>query len=284
MQNTGRTAARQKTTKTRSCSTAPVPGAPAAVGPLDARRGARRPALPDPDRHHDHHGQAAGGRGEEERPVADAEPERLPGHHRADDDAEVHRRPRHAEPLLPPLLRQQVGDHRVARRLEERPAERALQGDERGHLPELGDEGEAHEPDDADEHGDHDDHAPPEPVRELPAPELHRHHGQRHQAEDHADHRHRRAQVLAQVDGLEREGQGGGADVDEDAERQHPELAGEVEVASQAGEHGPMLSERCDGRAYARRNHRNRRRRTVPAPARSGSRTCATLLGKTCAV
>jgi hypothetical protein len=49
---------------------------------------------------------------------------------------------------------------------------------------------------------DHDDHAPPELVGELPAPELHRHHSQRHQAEDHADHRHRRAQVLAQVDRL----------------------------------------------------------------------------------
>jgi hypothetical protein len=119
-----------------------------------------------------------------------------------------------------------VGDHRVARRLEQRPPEGALDRNQQGDLPDGLHEGEADEPHDAHGQGEDEHLAAADTVGQTAAPELHRHHHERDQTEHHADHRHGRADVLVQIDTLEREGEGGGADVDEDAQREHPELAG----------------------------------------------------------
>ena len=117
-----------------------------------------------------------------------------------------------------------------------------------GHLPDLGDEGEAGEPHHAHAHREHDHPAAPEAVGELPAPELHGHDGDRHEPEDHADHRHGHAQLAVQVDALEGEGQRGRGDVDEDAHGQHPELGGEgaeLRQLSEADDTPPCYRTRC---------------------------------------
>ena len=121
----------------------------------------------------------------------------------------------------------------------------------------------------------------PSSVGELPAPELHGHHRERDEAEDDADHGHRRAQVLAQVDGLERERERRRPHVDEDAGGEHPELAREGEQVAQvrfeAGEHA----------SHAIRAHtpvalgvEKRSRTRLPKPTRQALSTLANLQGR----
>ena len=182
-----------------------------------------RPCLLHPDQYQREKGCAAGRRAEED--VAEAYPEAQgkAADGRSEDDTDVHGRADEAVGSGTLLLREHVGDHRVTRGQEERPAQGALQYDEHADLPGSVCERESHEPDDpADGRGDHGD-SPSHAVRDGAAHDLERRGEQTEQAEQDADREPGGVQMGAQVDAFQRESQARSGTVDEGPDEQDPD-------------------------------------------------------------
>ena len=97
--------------------------------------GASRPRLTDPDDRGDGEQRGSRRRRQEELAERRAGGDRDRRRGRPEHDADVHRDARDAEGLGPALLVDEVGDHGVARRLEQRPADGRLDGDQHRDLP-----------------------------------------------------------------------------------------------------------------------------------------------------
>ncbi len=185
--------------------------------------------------HEDQIGEAAGTGDEEERRQGCSESQHRCREQRADDVARPDHEAHEAVALRPQARAHEVGDHGVAGREEERPAEAAIDEDEQQQRPEAMREGEAEVSDrlagGAAEHH----RAPSVAVAEAAGERLQRQTDERRPTHDEADRRQREMQAALEQDRRVGESEADRDEVQECPGDEQPEAAWEeAELAGEA--------------------------------------------------
>ena len=191
------------------------------------RRGRAGPALADEDggQHEEDRAPRRGRR--EDRRERHAEAARYAGPGRPQDVADVQGHLHDAVGLGPAGLVDQVGDHSVVGREEERPAEGRLDAAQDGDEDDVADERHPDEPADPDGRRHQQHGAAPEAVGEAAPDELQRQPRDGRDAEEQADDTERDPEVVLEVDADPGEADAGPRAVDEGAGDEDPVLARE---------------------------------------------------------